>query len=116
MNNILQVKNLTLFLCKSIFQTNSILSLTRLQNVQHIIECGQIVDTSLTVFFKANQQTGPTGNLARSLTYQDFPDHFTLHSDENNHQSKVWRPRQRNTFALGQMTYVGPTVGENFYL
>ena len=75
-----------------------------------------MADTSLTAFFKANQVSGPTGDLARSLTYQDFPNHFVLHSDENNHQSKVWRPCQRNTFALGRMTYVGPTTGEKFYL
>ena len=75
-----------------------------------------MADTSLTAFFKANQMSGPTGDLARSLTYQDFLNHFVLHSDENNHQSKVWHPQQRNTFALGRMTYVGPTAGEKFYL
>ena len=50
------------------------------------------------------------------LTYQDFPNHFVLQSDRNNTQSKVWHLRQRNSFALGRMVYVGPTAGENFYL
>lgn len=67
-------------------------------------------------FFKMNQISGPVGDLARSLTYQDFPHHFVIQSDANNPQSKIWRPRQRNTFALGRMTYVGPTAGERFHL
>jgi hypothetical protein len=54
--------------------------------------------------------------MARRLTYQEFPNHFVLNSDPINPQSKVWRPRQKNTFALGRMTYVGPTAGERFHL
>ena len=67
-------------------------------------------------FFKTNQLLGPTGNLARTLTYQEFPNHFVIQSDKNNPQSKVWHPRQRNSFALGRMIYVGPTAGERFHL
>lgn len=63
-------------------------------------------------FFKANQLLGPAGDLARSLTYQEFPNH---QSDRNNPQSKVWRQRQRNSFALERMIQVGPTAGERFY-
>ena len=50
------------------------------------------------------------------LTYQEFPNHFVLKSDERNPPSKVWSRRQRNSFALGCMFYVGPTAGERFYL
>jgi hypothetical protein len=67
-------------------------------------------------FFKANQLPGTTGALAQSLTYQDFPYHFVLKSDEHNPQSKVWHRRQRQTPAIGRMLYVGPTAGERFYL
>ena len=67
-------------------------------------------------FFKMNQHPGPVGDLARTLTYQEFPNHFVLKSDENNPQSKIWSQRQRNSFAIGRMTYVGPTAGERFYL
>ena len=67
-------------------------------------------------FFKTNQLPGPTGDLARTLTYQEFPNHFVIISDRNNPQSKVWRRRQRNSFALGRMVYVGPTAGERFHL
>lgn len=63
-------------------------------------------------FFKANQLPGTTGALAQSLTYQDFPYHFVLKSDEHNPQSKVWHRRQRQTPAIGRMLYVGPTAGE----
>ena len=67
-------------------------------------------------FFKTNQLPGPIGDLARTLTYQEFPQHFVLQSDRNNSRSKVWSLRQRNTFALGRMVYVGPTAGEKFHL
>ena len=67
-------------------------------------------------FFKTNQLPSPTGDLARTLTYQEFPNHFVIISDRDNPQSKVWRRRQRNSFALGRMVYVGPTAGERFHL
>jgi hypothetical protein len=54
-------------------------------------------------FFKVNQQPGPTGDLARSLTYQEFPHHFVIKPDINNPQSKVWHLRQRQSFAIGRM-------------
>jgi hypothetical protein len=67
-------------------------------------------------FLKTNQFSGPLGDLARTLTYQEFPNHFVIKSDDTNPQSKIWRPRQRNSFAIGHMMYVGPTAGERFYL
>jgi hypothetical protein len=80
------------------------------------LECGENADTPLIAFFKANQLPGPIGDLARTLTFQEFPHHFVIQSDINNSQSKVWHPRQRNSFALGRMIYIGPTAGERFHL
>ena len=85
-------------------------------NAEQVIEYGENADTPLIAFFKTNQLPGTIGSLARTLTYQEFPNHFVLQSDRNNPQSKVWRPRQRNSFALGRMTYFGPTAGERFHL
>ena len=85
-------------------------------NIENIVEYGENADTALMAFFKTNQLIGPTGDLARTLTYQEFPNHFVITSDRNNPQSKMWRPRQRNSFALGRMVYVAPTAGERFHL
>lgn len=85
-------------------------------NAEHIIECGENADTPLMAFFKMNQLPNAVGDLARTLTYQEFPTHFVIQSDKNNPQSKVWHPRQRNSFALGRMTYIAPTAGERFHL
>lgn len=80
------------------------------------MECGENADTPLMAFFKANRLPGPTGDLARTLTYQDFPNHFVIKASENNPQSKEWHHRQREDFAIGRMVYVGPTAGERFHL
>ena len=86
------------------------------QNARQIIESTENIDTPLMAFFKMNQLPGETGDLARSLTYQEFPNHFVIKTDPINPQSKMWSRRQRNSFALGRMTYVGPTAGERFHL
>ena len=67
-------------------------------------------------FFNTNQNTGSIGDLARTLTYQEFPNHFVIKSNPNNPKSKTWHPRQHHSFAIGRMLYVGPTAGERFYL
>ena len=79
------------------------------------MECGENSDTPLLAFFKANQRPGPIGNFARSLTYQEFPEQFTLKSVEGDSHSKTWSHRQTG-FAIGRMIHVGPTAGEKFYL
>ena len=84
-------------------------------NACHIVECGENSDTPLLAFFKANQYPGPVGNLARSLTYQEFPEQFTLKSVQGEPHSKTWSHRQTG-FAIGRMIHVGPTAGEKFYL
>lgn len=85
-------------------------------NAQHILESYQNTDTALMAFFKINQLLGPTHDLAWTLTYQEFPNHFIIKSDETNPQSKVWSCHQHISFAIGWMIYVGPTAGERFYL
>jgi len=85
-------------------------------NACQIIEYAENADTALTAFFKANCMNGDAGDIARRLTYQDFPQHFTLKADESNPQSKKWSLCCRKGFALGRMTYVTPTAGERFYL
>lgn len=57
-----------------------------------------------------NRQSGHIGELARSLTYQEFPQHMTW--DTSN---KKWSAR-KDGFALGRMYFVSPTEGERFYL
>lgn len=85
-------------------------------NAEKIVETAENSDTALTAFFKANQSSGSIGNLARRLTYQEFPQHFVLKDNPNQRGSKIWDIRQRRGFALGRMSYVGPTAGERFYL
>ena len=85
-------------------------------NPQVIVESHENADTPLTAFFKMNQRSGPIGDLARTLTYQQFPNHFVIKNDESNHQSKMWSRRQYNSFAIGRMVHVRPTAGEKFYL
>jgi PIF1-like helicase len=85
-------------------------------NAQHIVECRENIDTPLMAFFKTNQNSSSIGELARTLTYQEFPNHFVIKSDGSNPQSKIWTRRQHNSFAIGRMFYVGPTAGERFYL
>jgi hypothetical protein len=63
-----------------------------------------------------NQRSDSIGDLARTLTYQDFPNHFVIKNDISNPQSKSWSPRLHNSFAIGRMIYVRPTAGEKFYL
>jgi hypothetical protein len=86
------------------------------KNARQIVEYAHDVETGLTAFFKANSAQGNAGEIARHLTYQEFPQHFVLKNDEDNHQSKYWSLRQRKSFALGRMAYVTPTAGEKFYL
>ena len=57
-----------------------------------------------------NWRSGHIGELARSLTYQEFPQHMTW--DTSN---KKWSAR-KDGFALGRMYFVSPTEGKWFYL
>lgn len=83
---------------------------------KEVVEYAADAETALTAFFKANTLQNDIGDIARSITYQDFPQYFVLKSDDTNPQSKYWSLRQRKGFALGRMAYVGPNAGEKFYL
>jgi len=85
-------------------------------NANEIVEYAENTDTTLTAFFKLNQKTNRIGDIARTLTYQDFSQKFTLKNDECHPQSKLWSFRQRKGLTLGRMVYIGPTSGERFYL
>jgi hypothetical protein len=66
--------------------------------------------TTLTEFFHMNLATGYKGDVARTLTYQEFPHKFVCHKDD-----KTWSFRKQG-FALGRLDFVPPTAGERFYL
>ena len=61
-----------------------------LANAAHVIKCGKNADTPLMAFFKTNHLPGPTGDLAWTLTYQEFPNHFIIKASTSNLQSKEW--------------------------
>jgi hypothetical protein len=78
--------------------------------VETIIERASSEVTTLTDFFRINSSSGPEGDEARTLTYQEFPQKFVWHKTK-----KMWSLRQRG-FALGRMYFAPPTAGERFYL
>ena len=84
--------------------------------MNEIVEYAENTNTALTAFFKMNQKNDRIGNIARTLTYQDFPQKFTLKSDKCHPQSKLWSFHQRKGLTLGCMVYIRPTSGERFYL
>jgi hypothetical protein len=76
------------------------------QNMQLVVDRAANRDTTLTAYFKANQQFP----LASTLLYQDFPSKFVW--DKSKH---AWKERQRD-LAIGRMYYANPTAGDRFYL
>ena len=74
---------------------------------------GLTKETSLTAFFKLNADRGNIGSIARQYTYQEIPQHFTLHTTAG--KQMTWGPRASG-LALGRMSYVAPSAGERFYL
>jgi hypothetical protein len=75
-------------------------------NLQQVLENQGARDTTLTAYFKANQEYPE----ARDLLYQDFPSKFVWKKTP-----RKWAPRQRD-FAIGRMYYCHPTSGERFYV
>lgn len=69
--------------------------------------------TTLTAYFDVNREEGEAGVLARSLTYQEFPQKFVLKRDGGGKYR--WAIRQRGG-AIGRLYFVSPTAGEHFYL
>ena len=60
--------------------------------------------TKLTGFFKVNSDTGRLGEVARQLTYQEFPQKLVW-------KKKGWAVRKKG-FAIGRMYFASPTSGE----
>ena len=75
-------------------------------NLQQVLENQGAWDTTLTAYFKANQEYPE----AQELLYQDFPSKFVWKKT----QCK-WKPRQKD-FAIGHMYYCHPTSGKHFYI
>ena len=75
-------------------------------DMQLVVDRAADRDTTLTAYFKANEQF----LLARTLLYQDFPSKFVW--DQCRH---AWKERQRE-FAIGHMYYTNPNAGDRFYL
>lgn len=61
-------------------------------------------ETTLTAFFKYNQQHAD----GRDLVYQEFPQRFV-------YQKNKWKTRQKG-FSIGRMYFVAPKEGERFYM
>lgn len=66
--------------------------------------------TTLTAFFDANSDSGLSGELARRLTYQEFPRYFRWVKG-----TRKWVMRKQGD-CIGHMYFVSPTAGERFYL
>jgi len=75
-------------------------------NLQQVLENQGARDTTLTAYFKANQEYPE----AQELLYQDFPSKFVWKKTQ-----RKWKPRQKD-FAIGHMYYCHPTSGECFYI
>ncbi|PPQ72835.1 hypothetical protein CVT24_012881 [Panaeolus cyanescens] len=73
--------------------------------------------STLTAFFAANRDSGQIGQIARQLTYQDFPQRFVwVKNKDKNGRKNYWKLRVQGGLALGRMYFVPPTGGERFYL
>ena len=66
--------------------------------------------TQLKAWFAWNRKEGPDADLARTLLYPEFPEHFTWDP-----RLKQWKRRQQRS-PIGRMYNVHPNQGELFYL
>ncbi|XP_074298792.1 uncharacterized protein LOC141629731 [Silene latifolia] len=64
--------------------------------------------TTLAAFFERNQ----TDAYARTLLYQQFPEHYGWLGQKD---EKIWLPRRKG-FAVGRLVYTNTTEGERYYL
>ncbi|KAF7334120.1 ATP-dependent DNA helicase [Mycena venus] len=81
------------------------------EDPQEVLERGGQC-TKLQAFFAANRDEGRVGELARSHTYQEFPQVFTW---KGTAKPPRWGIR-KDGWALGRMYFVSPSGGERFYL
>ncbi|KAJ3520762.1 hypothetical protein NMY22_g12605 [Coprinellus aureogranulatus] len=80
------------------------------EDIEDVIARGLDKVTTLTAFFAANCDEGELGELARTLTYQEFPQKMVYDQPK-----KRWKIRQSD-FAIGRMYFVKPTAGSIYYL
>jgi hypothetical protein len=78
--------------------------------IERIVARASSERTMLTQFFAMNKLHDSDGDLARTLTYVEFPQKFVWHADK-----KLWS-RRKNGFTLGRLYFVPPTAGERFHL
>ncbi|XP_012828012.1 PREDICTED: uncharacterized protein LOC105949272 [Erythranthe guttata] len=76
------------------------------QSLKSVLERPTARQTMFLAWFEANKTYPP----ARELRYAEFPQHYVYKDD-----SRVWVPRKKR-FAIGRVTNVPPTKGEDFYL
>ncbi|XP_012837943.1 PREDICTED: uncharacterized protein LOC105958488 [Erythranthe guttata] len=76
------------------------------QSLKSVLERPTARQTMFLAWFEANKTYPP----ARELRYTEFPQHYVYKDD-----SRVWVPRKKR-FAIGRVTNVPPTKGEDFYL
>jgi hypothetical protein len=76
--------------------------------LQEALERHENRDTTLTGWFKANDQH--QDGVINNTLYQDFPNKMVWNKDRH-----VWTVRQRG-FQIGRMYYAHPSAGERFYL
>ncbi|XP_012833445.1 PREDICTED: uncharacterized protein LOC105954317 [Erythranthe guttata] len=76
------------------------------QSLKRVLERTTARQTMFLAWFEANKTYPP----ARELRYAEFPQHYVYKDD-----SRVWVPRKKR-FAIGRVTNVPPTKGEDFYL
>ncbi|XP_012841939.1 PREDICTED: uncharacterized protein LOC105962187 [Erythranthe guttata] len=76
------------------------------QSLKSVLERPTARQTMFLAWFEANKTYPP----ARELRYAEFSQHYVYKDD-----SRVWVPRKKR-FAIGRVTNVPPTKGEDFYL
>jgi len=80
-----------------------------LDNAERAIRSGGV--TKLTAWLALNARQDDVGVFARSLLYQDIPQHFAWKQQE-----KQWSKRARDTKQLGLLPMVPPNRLESWYL
>ena len=78
--------------------------------VETIIAHASSKVTTLMEFFRMNNTSGPEGDCAQTLTYQEFPQNFVWDKAK-----KTWSLCKQG-FSLGQIYFVSPTAGKRFHL
>lgn len=76
-------------------------------DIEEVVEKASNRTSMFVAWMEANKKYR---NLAKDLTYAQFPQHFTFHKKE-----REWRPRL-NVASIARLHYVPPGAGEKHYL